>query len=60
LASAVGRAGRFIPESIFLMLYGRAILDFMLNTFQIMILVIVAFIAFLILFIKKFGLRLNL
>jgi membrane protein YqaA with SNARE-associated domain len=60
LASAVGRAGRFIPESIFLILYRRAILDFMLNTFQIMILVIVALIAFLILFIKKFGLRLNL
>jgi len=60
LASTVGRAGRFIPESIFLMLYGREILDFMLSTFQLMILVIVAFIAFLILFIKKFGLRLNL
>jgi undecaprenyl-diphosphatase len=60
LASTVGRVGRFIPESIFLMLYGRAIFDFMLNTFQIMILVIVAFIAFLIFFIKKFGLGLNL
>jgi membrane protein YqaA with SNARE-associated domain len=60
LASAVGRAGRFIPESIFLIFYGRAILDFMLNTFQIMILVIVAFIALFILFIKKFGLRFNL
>lgn len=55
LASVVGRTGRFIPESIFLMLYGRAVLDFMLNTFQIMILVIVAFIAFIILFFKKFG-----
>ncbi|MEM2079924.1 MAG: YqaA family protein [Nitrososphaerota archaeon] len=35
LASTAGRAARFIPESLLLMLYGRTILDYLVSQFEL-------------------------
>lgn len=35
LASLAGRAARFIPESLLLMLYGRAILEYLVSQFEL-------------------------
>lgn len=35
LASLAGRAARFIPESVLLMLYGRAILEYLVSQFEL-------------------------
>jgi len=40
LASTIGRAGRFIPEAILLMFYGRTILDFIKEYFEVFTLVL--------------------
>lgn len=59
LASAIGRAGRFLPEAIFLMLYGRSILNFIQSTFQVLVILIAVVFFSILLFIKKSGFKLN-
>lgn len=53
LASTVGRAARFLSESIILMIYGEAILDFIKGSFQILVLILVVIIILIIILAKR-------
>ncbi len=53
LASTTGRAARFLSESIILMIYGEAILDFIKGSFQILALILAVIIILIIIFARQ-------
>lgn len=55
LASAIGRAARFLSVSFILMVYGEAILNHIQDSFQFWALFFIGIIIIVIFFVKKFG-----
>ncbi|MCW3974834.1 MAG: DedA family protein [Candidatus Bathyarchaeota archaeon] len=55
LASAIGRAARFLSVSFILMVYGEAILNYIQDSFQFWVLFFTGIIITVIFFVKKFG-----